>query len=446
MNGDQKVDFIGRKSGVADDSLRYNTDQNNDYKTNFMLGQITADLTNVSDDGGAGADNQSEISTNHVPNPANVVLERPGYFIIPAIQELERYLDPKGDCVVENFAIGRVDYGCITFPGETNIANMNLDEIVHIRRKEVHVYPDDSKKPPVGQGLNKPAEITLHRIWPTDKETKKAITDPNRIINMGYNKKLEKVTEDMGAQFIDYDPSTGSWTFKVKHFSKYGFHDSDDEDDDKTTTKTNLQIRPIKPVYTEPSGVTAAVATASADVEYKHEKNMIQKQMKLIEARRLELSQQARYSNLNTLKNQQWEMLNEYTIPTVPAPAVSANKISAAHLDLTSDSQDIVNEDYLEDDEDRHSMHSNVGQLKKTSQQVQSQVRKQEDHHVVEDLNEEEDNKENSLYPSLKSLQSKDKSSKTDKIYPNLGSFEPASDGFKYSNETYAKNNLGKKS
>lgn len=46
-------------------------------------------------------------------------------------------------------------YGSVFFPGEVNLTNMNLDEIVHFRRKEIIVYPDDKEKPPAGEGLNR---------------------------------------------------------------------------------------------------------------------------------------------------------------------------------------------------------------------------------------------------------------------------------------------------
>lgn len=50
---------------------------------------------------------------------------------------------------------GFAGYGSVFFPGEVNLTNMNLDEIVYFRRKEIIVYPDDKDKPPVGEGLNR---------------------------------------------------------------------------------------------------------------------------------------------------------------------------------------------------------------------------------------------------------------------------------------------------
>jgi len=285
---DTKIDFTRHKqapsyheeapTGLARFAQNdfYNANTNNNQQQ-----QQQSDSTNISDDG-----NQSESGQQQQPHPANISLDRPGYFTIPSMQELASMTDAKGDCLVENFSIGRVDYGCVTFPGVTNIANMNLDEIVHIRRKEVHIYPDEEKKPPVGQGLNKTAEVTLHRIWPTCKETKRPVTEPQRVIEMGYNKKIEKATMEMGAQFIDYDPTTGSWTFKVRHFSKYGLHDSDEDEEGEVVARP-VGVHAVNPIkaYYQASGFLAK--SSGVDMDVKQEKDMIQKQLKLIETRRL---------------------------------------------------------------------------------------------------------------------------------------------------------------
>jgi len=48
-----------------------------------------------------------------------------------------------------------VGYGSVFFCGLVNVTGLNLDEIVHFRRKEVIVYPDDKNKPAEGAGLNR---------------------------------------------------------------------------------------------------------------------------------------------------------------------------------------------------------------------------------------------------------------------------------------------------
>lgn len=165
------------------------------------------------------------------PHPAGLVLTRPGYYTVPSLEVLAELVDDSGDCNVEDLTIGREGYGSIFFPGITNMANLNIDEIVFFRRKEVVVYPDDENKPPLGEGLNKKAEVTLDCVWPRDKSVGTPVKSPEKLAAINWQNKIEENTTKIGAKFIDYRPETGSWVFEVKHFSKYGLvEDSDDED------------------------------------------------------------------------------------------------------------------------------------------------------------------------------------------------------------------------
>ncbi|XP_060942469.1 nuclear pore complex protein Nup98-Nup96 isoform X3 [Limanda limanda] len=194
-------------------------------------------------------DEQQEIQQS--PHPAGIVLNRVGYYTIPSMKDLADMTDEHGECLVENFTIGRKGYGSIFFPGEVNVSGLSLDEIVHFRRKEVIVYPDDKNKPLEGEGLNRRAEVTLDGVWPNDKTTCTQIRSPERLSDMNYEGRLEKASRKQGARFLEYRTETGSWVFEVAHFSKYGLQDSDEDEDvplktDPKKLKTMMSPPPSK--------------------------------------------------------------------------------------------------------------------------------------------------------------------------------------------------------
>ena len=63
-----------------------------------------------------------------------------------------------------------------------------------------------------------------------DKSNQTPIKSPERLSAISYEEKLERACLRLGARFTEYRPETGSWVFKVDHFSKYGLEDSDEEE------------------------------------------------------------------------------------------------------------------------------------------------------------------------------------------------------------------------
>jgi hypothetical protein len=116
-------------------------------------------------------------------------------------------------------------------------------------KREVSVYPDNLDKPHLGEGLKRPAQIKMDKLLPLDKISGDPIRSTDRLINMSYKEKLEKASSRMGARFLGYRPETGSWVFKVDHFSKYNLdeNDSDTEivatdNDEKFKTLENFAV------------------------------------------------------------------------------------------------------------------------------------------------------------------------------------------------------------
>ncbi|TYH28025.1 hypothetical protein ES288_A02G112600v1 [Gossypium darwinii] len=150
-----------------------------------------------------------------------------GHRAEPRIQELaaKERAEPGYCRHVKDFVVGRHGYGSIKFLGETDVRRLDLESLVQFNNREVIVYMDDSKKPPVGQGLNKPAEVTLLNIKCFDKKTGQQYTDGPKIEK--YKEMLKRKAKDQGAEFISYDPIKGEWKFRVNHFSRYKLEDED---------------------------------------------------------------------------------------------------------------------------------------------------------------------------------------------------------------------------
>uniref|UniRef100_A0A1A9WVG8 Nuclear pore complex protein Nup98-Nup96 n=1 Tax=Glossina brevipalpis TaxID=37001 RepID=A0A1A9WVG8_9MUSC len=188
-------------------------------------------------------------------HPTGIILRRKGYYVIPSLDDLKSYLAEDGTCIVPNFTVGREGYGNVYFGKEMDVANLNLDEIVHFRDKQVIIYPDNNNEPPIGQGLNREAQVTLDQVWPLDKSTHERIKDPQRLAEMDWDGKLRRVCDKKGTRFVEYRPETGSWVFRVKHFSKYGLDDSD-EDDEVPSDPKKAKVVPAASVSKQ--SVTAA--------------------------------------------------------------------------------------------------------------------------------------------------------------------------------------------
>ncbi|KAL1568834.1 nuclear pore complex protein NUP98A-like [Salvia divinorum] len=163
-------------------------------------------------------------------------LRHSDYYTEPRIQELaaKERAEPGYCRHVKDFVVGRHGYGSINFFGETDVRRLDLESLIQFNNREVIVYVDESKKPPVGQGLNKPAEVTLLNIKCFDKKTGQQYVEGPRIGK--YKEMLKRKAEDQGAEFVSYDPEKGEWKFRVNHFSTYKFGDDEDGSSENVLT------------------------------------------------------------------------------------------------------------------------------------------------------------------------------------------------------------------
>jgi hypothetical protein len=115
---------------------------------------------------------------------------------------------------VKELAVSRAAVGKVIFHGVTDCTNLDFESIVRLEVGEVIVYPEASSKPPVGVGLNKPSTVIMYQCYPPNGHMLlKDLKSQQR-----YKAKIQQMTEEKHAKFIDYDCATGIWKFGVDHF------------------------------------------------------------------------------------------------------------------------------------------------------------------------------------------------------------------------------------
>lgn len=143
---------------------------------------------------------------------------------------------------VADFTVGRENVGSVRFKVPVDLNGIDLDQlfntIVILEPRSATVYPVSAKKPPVGKGLNVPAQISLEQSWPRAKDKRTLLQDKN---GSRFNKHIERLKRIPDTTFDSYDKDTGVWTFSVEHFTTYGLdYDEEDTEAEGATETSNL--------------------------------------------------------------------------------------------------------------------------------------------------------------------------------------------------------------
>ncbi|KAL8941084.1 MAG: hypothetical protein Q9216_002455 [Gyalolechia sp. 2 TL-2023] len=170
----------------------------------------------------------------HDPQPGN-------YYMKPSQREIES-MSSEQQRQVSNFCIGRENCGYVTFNKPVNLQRFPFDhifgDIAQIQLRSVTIYPDAQRKPPKGKGLNVPSTIHLANSWPRNRFEKHG---------RNFNRHVQRLQRVQGTEFVRYEKDTGTWVFKVEHFSTYGLDYDDEGSEVDTFQSSTLSALPESP-------------------------------------------------------------------------------------------------------------------------------------------------------------------------------------------------------
>lgn len=163
---------------------------------------------------------------------------QPGqYFMRPSKAEIDKMTREEKSKVVD-FQVGREGCGYVVFDEPVDLNSVPLDDmfegLAQITLRSLTIYPDSSKKPAIGKGLNVPSVIYLENSWPRQKDRRTPLYEKT---GPKFQRHLEKLRKVRGTEFMSYNADTGVWAFKVEHFTTYGL-DYDDAASEGETLQT----------------------------------------------------------------------------------------------------------------------------------------------------------------------------------------------------------------
>lgn len=132
-------------------------------------------------------------------------LNLPGYRTTPNYVKICRMTEGELS-KIENFTI-KNEWAEVRFLEPVNILGIDLDNTINFKHKSVEIYLEEADRPPVGRGLNKPAQITYFNFGFTENLPEDKI-----------RRRIESWVARIGAQLISIDPKQDSVSIYVEHF------------------------------------------------------------------------------------------------------------------------------------------------------------------------------------------------------------------------------------
>lgn len=197
------------------------------------------ELAVINEDG--NQDSQSAENFSKAPKIPERDPEPGAYFMKPSQDEIKS-MSSEQRSHVSGFCIGRENCGYVIFDQPVNLNKVSLDrifaDIAQIKLRSVTLYPEAHDKPPKGKGLNVPSTIYLANSWPRNRFEKNG---------RSLAKHVQRLQRVQGTEFVKYERDTGTWVFKVEHFSTYALDYDDEGSEGDTFRSSTLSAPPESP-------------------------------------------------------------------------------------------------------------------------------------------------------------------------------------------------------